>query len=94
MSRLTAMSVRPISRSASAVWGSSSAIHLVTSTAALRWLSEEDDDLLTIELHTGQLDRVITLDEDQRFTVAAEGWSAFVNFEVPLYRDENRQHHH
>jgi hypothetical protein len=45
--------------------------------------------MLTIELHSGDYDRVFTLNEEQRNAMAGEGWSAFVDFDVPMYRSEN-----
>lgn len=59
----------------------------------------EDDgsDLLTIELHSNGHSVVLQLDEQQRQEVAGEGWAYFVDFPVPMYRNEvrtvtNQQH--
>lgn len=52
-------------------------------------LEEDDSDILTIDLHSGTNDVVLKLDEEQRKLAAGEGWSAFVPFNPPLYRDEN-----
>ncbi len=41
---------------------------------------------LTIELHSGDNDRVLVLTEEQAREIAGEGWSAFVDFVVPMYR--------
>jgi hypothetical protein len=48
----------------------------------------EDDgkDELTIELHSGSHDVTLTMDEAQRKMAAGEGWSYFVDFDVPIYR--------
>lgn len=45
-----------------------------------------NDEILTVELHTGENDVVLKLNEEQRELIAAEGWSYFVEFEVPQYR--------
>ena len=42
---------------------------------------------LTIDLHSGESNRTLVLDEAQRRQLAGEGWSAFVNFDVPMYRN-------
>lgn len=52
-------------------------------------LEDDGQDLLTIELHTGDHEAVLTLDEKQRREIAGTGWTAFVDFEVPMYRNEN-----
>lgn len=49
-------------------------------------LEDDGSDLLTIDLHTDTHDVTLTLDEEQRNMIAGEGWSAFVDFNVPLYR--------
>ena len=54
-------------------------------------LEDDNSDMLTIELHSGKNDRVIVLNEEQRELVAGEGWSAFVDFEVPMYRNGSRE---
>jgi hypothetical protein len=50
----------------------------------------EDDgrDTLTIDLHSGSHDVTLRLNEDQRLLLADEGWANFVNFAVPMYREE------
>jgi len=50
-------------------------------------IQDDGSDILTIELHSGEIDRVLTLNEEQRRMMAGEGWSAFVDFDVPMYRD-------
>ena len=42
---------------------------------------------LTIDLHTAEKDFTLVLNEAQRRQLAGEGWSAFVNFDVPVYRN-------
>ena len=50
-------------------------------------LEEDGSDILTIELHTGDHDVVLHLDEAQRLEMAGEGWAYFVDFPVPMYRN-------
>ena len=51
-------------------------------------LTDDGTDILTIELHTGDHDVVLKLDEDQRKLLAGEGWATFMDFAVPMYRNE------
>jgi hypothetical protein len=53
----------------------------------------EDDgrDTLTIDLHSGSHDVTLRLNEDQRLLLADEGWANFVNFAVPMYREEAKK---
>jgi hypothetical protein len=51
-------------------------------------MEDDGQDVLTIELHTGGHDVVLTLDEEQRCLVAGEGWANFVDFAVPMYREQ------
>jgi hypothetical protein len=51
-------------------------------------LKDDGKDELTIELHSGQNDVMLTLDEAQRRELAGEGWAAFVDFAVPMYRNQ------
>jgi hypothetical protein len=50
----------------------------------------EDDgkEELTIELHSGDNDRVLVLTEEEAREIAGEGWSSFVDFVVPMYRNK------
>ena len=52
---------------------------------------EDGSDLLTIELHSGDQDSVIVLNEKQRKLLAGEGWAKFVSFAVPMYRDKTEE---
>jgi hypothetical protein len=54
-------------------------------------LVDDGQEELTIELHTRSHDVVVTLDEEQRKLMAGEGWAYFVDFEVPMYRDDLAQ---
>ena len=49
-------------------------------------IQEDGSDLLTIDLHTGDHDVRLVLDEAQRKMMAGEGWAKFVEFAVPMYR--------
>lgn len=51
-------------------------------------IEEDGSDLLTIELHSGGHDVVLTLDEEERKLMAGEGWAYFVDFPVPIYRTD------
>lgn len=51
------------------------------------YLEDENQDELTIELHSGQNNVVLKLNEEQRKMAAGEGWSSFVDFPVPMYRN-------
>ncbi len=53
---------------------------------------DDGTDNLTIELHTGNIDKVMTLNESQRRLVAGDGWASFVDFDVPMYRNGLRQY--
>ncbi len=52
-------------------------------------VEDDNSDLLTIELHTGDHDVVLTLDEAQRRLLAGEGWAKFVDFAIPMYRNRS-----
>lgn len=49
---------------------------------------------LTIHLISGDNRITMTLDEEQRKLIAGEGWAYFVDFAVPMYRDENARAKH
>jgi hypothetical protein len=51
-------------------------------------LEDDGSDILTVELHTGDHNIVLELDEAQRLLLAGEGWAKFVDFPVPMYRNE------
>ncbi len=46
---------------------------------------------LTIELVSGGHSTVLTLNEEERLLAATEGWSFFVDFIPPMYRDDPAQ---
>lgn len=49
-------------------------------------IEDDQSDVLTIELHSGGHEVMLTLDEEQRMMMAREGWAYFVDFPVPIYR--------
>ncbi len=51
-------------------------------------LEEDGKEDLTVEIHTDGHDLVMVLDEEQRMLLAGEGWANFVDFAVPMYREE------
>lgn len=53
-------------------------------------IQEDGSDLLTIELRTGNHHIIVKLDEQQRLELAGEGWAKFMDFAVPMYRNEVR----
>ncbi|MBZ0282974.1 MAG: hypothetical protein K8L97_19700 [Anaerolineae bacterium] len=56
-------------------------------------LEDDGQETLTIELHSGDHDVVLTLDQTQRNLLAGEGWAQFVNFDVPMYRNDVERKH-
>jgi hypothetical protein len=50
-------------------------------------LEDDGQDTLTIELHTGNRDLTLELNEEQRKLLAGEGWATLVDFNVPMYRN-------
>lgn len=52
-------------------------------------LEDDGSDVLTIEMHTGAHDLVLRLDEEQRRLMAGDGWAYFVDFAVPMYREQS-----
>lgn len=55
-------------------------------------IRDDGSDILTIDMHTGDQDVRLELDESQRKMMAGEGWAAFVNFIVPMYREHKERH--
>ncbi|HLV35177.1 MAG TPA: hypothetical protein VKY59_08700 [Spirillospora sp.] len=51
-------------------------------------IHDDGSDLLTIDLHTAGHDVRLVLDEEQRRLLAGDGWATFVDFAVPMYREE------
>lgn len=49
---------------------------------------DDGSDLLTIDLHTGDYNVVLTLDEKQRQMMAGDGWAYFLDIPVPMYRNK------
>lgn len=50
-------------------------------------IEEDGKPELTIEMHTGNHDVTLVLNEEQRKMMAGEGWAYFVDFAVPMYRE-------
>lgn len=48
---------------------------------------DDGSDDLTLDLTTGEHHIVMKLDEEQRKLVAGEGWAYFVDFAIPMYRN-------
>lgn len=51
-------------------------------------LEDDGKEDLTLELKSGDNEIVLVLDEAQRKEMAGEGWAYFVDFAVPMYRDD------
>lgn len=49
-------------------------------------IRDDGSDLLTLDIHTGDHNVRVMLNEEQRKMMAGEGWAAFVDFAVPMYR--------
>lgn len=54
-------------------------------------IADDGSDLLTIDLHTGERDVHLVLDEEQRRMLAGEGWAQFMEFAVPMYRETKQR---
>lgn len=51
-------------------------------------LEDDGKEDLTMEIHTGNRTVTLILNEEQRKLMAGEGWAYFVEFAVPMYRDD------
>lgn len=51
-------------------------------------IRDDGSDILTLELHTAGHEVRLQLDEAQRRALAGDGWANFVEFAVPMYREE------
>ena len=49
---------------------------------------DDGSDLLTVEIDSGGHKTVLVLSEEERLQAATEGWSYFVDFIPPIYRDD------
>jgi len=59
-----------------------------------RCFEELEDDgkaELTIELRSGEVEKVLVLNEEQRRLMAGEGWATFMDFDVHMYRNGPRE---
>lgn len=62
-----------------------------------RCFEEMEDDgkeELTLEVHSGDHNVTLVLNEEERMMLAGEGWAYFVEFPVPMYRDNVAQQKH
>jgi hypothetical protein len=50
-------------------------------------IEDDHSDLLTIELSTGDHTVVMVLDEAARTEMGAAGWTDYMDFNVPMYRN-------
>jgi len=51
-------------------------------------MEDDGSEDLTMEIHSGENDVTLVLNEEQRKQAAGEGWAYFVEFSVPMYRNE------
>jgi hypothetical protein len=51
-------------------------------------IRDDGSELLTIDMSTGDREVHIVLDAEQRKMMAGEGWAQFMDFAVPMYREE------
>ncbi|HVU13608.1 MAG TPA: hypothetical protein VHD90_20150 [Phototrophicaceae bacterium] len=49
---------------------------------------DDGSDLLTLDIHTDEHDVTVVLNEEQRKILAGEGWATFMDFAVPIYRND------
>ena len=52
---------------------------------------EDGSELLTIDMHLGNRDVRLELDESQRKLIAGEGWATFMDFAVPMFREKTEE---
>lgn len=53
-------------------------------------IEEDGSDILTLEMTTGGHSVVLHLDDEDREIAAIEGWAQFVDFAVPMYKEEQK----
>jgi hypothetical protein len=49
-------------------------------------IRDDGSDLLTLDIHTGEHNVRLELNEAQRKLLAGDGWAQFMDFAVPIYR--------
>lgn len=54
-------------------------------------IEDDGSEELTLDIHSGDHNLTLTLDEEQRKLIAGEGWAYFVDFPVPIYRNNPPQ---
>ena len=52
-------------------------------------LVDDGSDILTLELCSGDNSLVLKMNEEQRKLMGGDGWTAFVDFIVPMYRSKS-----
>lgn len=57
-------------------------------------MEDDGSDLLTLDIHTGEHELTVQLNEEERRLVAGEGWAYFVDIPVPMYRNDVAQNKH
>lgn len=57
-------------------------------------LEDDGKEELTMEVHSGEHNVTLVLNEEERKLLAGEGWAYFVDFPVPMYRDDIAQQPH
>lgn len=55
-------------------------------------LEDDGKEELTLEVHSGEHSVTLVLNEEERKLLAGEGWAYFVDFPVPMYRDDKTQY--
>jgi hypothetical protein len=54
-------------------------------------IRDDGSDMLTIDLHTGDENVRLELNEEQRKLMAGDGWATFMKFTVPIYREKTEK---
>lgn len=55
-------------------------------------IRDDGSDMLTLDIHTGEHNVHLELNESQRLLMAGEGWSKFMDFAVEMYRETKEKH--
>lgn len=55
-------------------------------------LEDDGKEELTLEVQSGEHQVTLVLNEEERKLLAGEGWAYFVDFPVPMYRDDVAQY--
>ena len=57
-----------------------------TDRMCIKEIVEDDNELLTIEMHTDQRTLILELSEEERELASVEGWEALADFDPALFR--------